>query len=338
MSDTTTQLRLARRPKGEAVAEDFELTRDPVPRPEDGQVLVRCHYLSVDPSARTHWNDGSSYRAMVQIGQVIDVPAAGEVLESRHPDFAVGDLVAGQMGIHEYGVADGEALTRVDLDIAPLPSWLGGLGLTGLTAYFGLLDIGNPQPGETVVVTAASGAVGMIVGQLARIKGARAVGIVGSEEKGRFLTEELGFDAAVNYRSADLYRDLRAATPERIDVIFDNVGGPLLDTLIRRLGLHARIVVCGATSQYNSDVIYGPSNYLALATMRARMEGFIIFDYAERYAHARQEMASWLKQGQLKFRENVVDGEVADYPDVLHRLYQGENIGKMLIRLPAAAG
>ncbi len=334
-AETNAQLRLARRPNGEAVADDFELTQDAIPRPEEGEVLVRAHYLSVDPSARTHWNDGSSYRAMVQLGEVIDVPVAGEVVESRHPDFAVGDLAAGQMGLHEYGVASGSALTRVDLDIAPLSSWLGGLGLTGLTAYFGLLEVGDPQPGETVVVTAASGAVGMVVGQIARIKGARAVGIAGSPEKCRFLTEELGFDAAVNYKSDDLYRDLRAATPERIDVIFDNVGGPLLDTLIRRLAIHGRIVVSGATSQYNQDVIYGPTNYLALATMRARMEGFIIFDFEDRYAGARADMAAWIRAGSLKLRENVVDGELADYPQVLHRLYQGENMGKMLIRLPA---
>ena len=240
------------------------------------------------------------------------------------------------MGVHEYGVASGASLTKCDLDIAPLPSWIGGLGLTGLTAYFGLLDIGDPQPGETVVVTAASGAVGMIAGQIAAIKGANAVGVAGSEEKCRFLSEELGFAAAVNYKSPELYRDLRAATPERIDVIFDNVGGPLLDTLIRRLALRARIVVCGATSQYNSDVIYGPTNYLALATMRARMEGFIIFDYETQYAAARREMAGWLREGKLKFKENIVPGEVADYPTVLHRLYEGENIGKMLLRLPAA--
>ena len=336
MSNTVNaQLRLARRPSGEAQATDFELSQDLMPIPQAGEVLVRCHYLSIDPSARTHWNAGSSYRAMVQIGEVIDIPVAGEVVESRHPGFAAGDLVAGQMGAHEFGVAHGDRLTKCDTDIAPLTSWLGGLGLTGLTAYFGLLDIGNPQPGETVVVTAASGAVGMVAGQIARIKGARAVGVAGSEEKCRFLTEELGFDAALNYKSAELYGDLRAATPERIDVIFDNVGGPLLDTLIRRLGMRARIVVCGATSQYNSDTIYGPTNYLALATMRARMEGFIIFDYEAQYAAARREMAGCLKQGTLKFRENVVDGELADYPTILHRLYQGENIGKMMLRLPA---
>ncbi|MFN3232071.1 MAG: NADP-dependent oxidoreductase [Alphaproteobacteria bacterium] len=338
VSETNTQLRLARRPQGEAQAEDFELTHDPVPEPVDGEVLVRSHYLSIDPSSRTHWNEGSSYRAMVAIGQVIDVGVAGEVVASKHPEFAPGDLVVGSMGTQAYGVVKGEALTKCDLDVAPHTSWLGGLGITGLTAYFGLLDVGDPKPGETVVVTAASGAVGMVAGQIARIKGARAVGIAGSDEKCRFLIDELGFDAAVNYRSHELYRDLKAATPNRIDVIFDNVGGPLLDTLIRRLALRARIIVCGATSQYNSDKIYGPSNYLALATMRAKMEGFIIFDYADQYESARREMAGWLKDGSLKLKEHIIDGEVGDYPRVLHRLYEGENVGKTLMRLPAAPG
>jgi NADPH-dependent curcumin reductase CurA len=328
-----TQLRLARRPRGEATVDDFAVTREPVPSPRDGQVVVRAEYVSIDPSVRTHLNAGQSYRAMVGIGDVVDVPVAGEVVASAHPGFAVGDKVTGMLGTQEYAVAEGAELTRVDLSMAPLTTWLGGLGLTGLTAYFGLEEVGRPRPGETVVVTAASGAVGSVAGQLARIKGARAVGLCGSDDKCRWLTEDLGFDAAVNYRSPDLYRDLKQATPDRIDVVFDNVGGPLLDTLFRRLGMHGRIVVCGATSQYNEGEIYGPKNYLALATLRARMEGFIIFDYADRYDAARREMAGWMKQGLLRFRENVVEGAITDYPAVLHRLYRGENVGKMLMRL-----
>ena len=211
------------------------------------------------------------------------------------------------------------------------------MGLTGLTAFFGLDEVGKPKPGETVVVTAASGAVGSVAGQLARIKGARAVGVCGSDEKCRWLTGELGFDAALNYRSPDFYGELKAATPDRIDVVFDNVGGPLLDTIFRRLGMHGRIIVCGATSQYNENEIYGPKNYLALATLRARMEGFIIFDYENRYAAARQEMAGWMKEGRLRCRENIIDGTIADYPSVLHRLYQGESIGKTVMRVTPTA-
>jgi hypothetical protein len=184
-----------------------------------------------------------------------------------------------------------------------------------------------------VVVTAASGAVGSVAGQIARIKGARAVGICGSDEKCRWLTEELGFDAAVNYRSPTLYRDLKEATPDRIDVVFDNVGGPLLDTILRRLAMHGRVIICGATSQYNTADIHGPKNYMVLATLRARMEGFIIFDYEDRYDAARREMAGWVKEGRLRFRENIVDGAITDYPSVLHRLYEGENIGKMIMRV-----
>ncbi|MEN3974297.1 NADP-dependent oxidoreductase [Emcibacter sp. SYSU 3D8] len=328
-----TQLRLARRPSGEAKSTDFSVTREAVPSPENGQVTVRAEYISIDPSVRTHLNAGQSYRAMVGIGDIVDVPVAGEVVASAHPGFISGDKVTGMLGTQEYAVVDGATLTKVDVSLAPLPSWLGGLGLTGLTAYFGFEEVGKPKPGETVVVTAASGAVGSVAGQIARIKGARAVGICGSDEKCRWLTEDLGFDAAVNYRSPDLYRDLKEATPNRVDVVFDNVGGPLLDTLFRRLGMRGRVIICGATSQYNEGEIYGPKNYLALATLRARMEGFIIFDYVDRYDAARREMAGWMKQGLLGFRENIVEGTVTDYPTVLHRLYQGENVGKMVMRV-----
>lgn len=328
-----TRLRLARRPRGEAVNDDFTITREPQPLPSAGEVLVRAEYISIDPSVRTHLNAGQSYRAMVGIGDVVDVPVAGEVVASGHPGFAAGDKVTGMLGTQEYGLAQGDLLTKADLSIAHLPTWLGGLGLTGLTAYFGLDEVGKPKPGETVVVTAASGAVGSVAGQLARIKGARAVGVCGSDEKCRWLTGELGFDAALNYRSPDFYGELKAATPDRIDVVFDNVGGPLLDTIFRRLGMHGRIIVCGATSQYNENEIYGPKNYLALATLRARMEGFIIFDYENRYAAARQEMAGWMKEGRLRCRENIIDGTIADYPSVLHRLYQGESIGKTVMRV-----
>lgn len=331
-----TRLRLARRPKGEAVNDDFTIAREPQPQPSAGEVLVRAEYISIDPSVRTHLNAGQSYRAMVGIGDVVDVPVAGEVVASEHPGFAAGDKVTGMLGTQEYGLAQGDLLTKADLAIAPLPTWLGGLGLTGLTAYFGLDEIGKPKPGETVVVTAASGAVGSVAGQLARIKGARAVGVCGSDEKCRWLTGELGFDAALNYRSPDFYGDLKAATPDRIDVVFDNVGGPLLDTIFRRLGMRGRIIVCGATSQYNEAEIYGPKNYLALATLRARMEGFIIFDYESRYAAARREMAGWMKEGRLRFRENIIDGGIADYPSVLHRLYQGDSIGKTIMRVTPA--
>ena len=335
-TEKNAQLRLAKRPQGEAGPDDFELTHDQVPRPRDGEVLVECHLLSVDPSSRTHWNEGQSYRSMVQVGQVIDVGVAGRVLESNHPDFSAGDYVVGPGGIHEFGVIHGDQLTLCDTGIVPLSSWLGGLYMTGLTAYFGLLEIGQPKEGETVLVTAASGAVGMVAGQIARIKGARVVGVAGTDEKCQFLINELKFDAAVNYKAKTLYSDLREATPDRVDVIFDNVGGPLLDTMFRRLGIGARIIVSGATSQYNSETIYGPRNYLALATMRARMEGFIIFDYEDRYQAARVEMIEWVKRGELKLVENTVDGGVGDYPNVLHRLYGGGNVGKMLLRLPAA--
>ena len=335
MAATNAQLRLKDYPEGEVKDTDFDVTTEAVPEPGPGEVLVRNHYVSADPSSRTYWNDGGNYHVMVKPGQIITVGTGGEVIASNNPDFAPGDMVTGGVGIQDYNLSDGSGLTKVDTSLAPLSSWMGGLGITGLTAYFGLLDVGKPQPGETVVVTAAAGAVGMITGQIARIKGARAVGVTSSEEKCRFLTEELGFDGAVNYKD-DLYGGLRECTPDRIDIVFDNVGGPMLDTIMRRLAMHSRILISGATSQYNSERIYGPSNYLALATWRSRMEGFIIFDYEDQYADAQREMAGWVKEGKLKLRENIVDGEVGDYPAVMRQLYAGENIGKMLMRLPGA--
>jgi NADPH-dependent curcumin reductase len=335
MTQMNAQLRLKAFPVGEPQDNDFEVTTEAVPTPGDGDVLVRNHYVSVDPSTRTSWVDMGSFHQAVKLGDLVNAGTAGEVIASKNPAFAVGDMVAGGSGIQEYTLSDGKNLTKVDTDLAPLTSWMGGLGITGLTAYFGLLDIGEPKPGQTVVVTGAAGAVGMIVGQIARIKGARAVGIAGSDEKCRFLTEELGFDGAVNYKD-DLYGGLRETTPDRIDIVFDNIGGPMLDTIMRRLAMRARVIISGATSQYNEPEIYGPKNYLSLASFRARMEGFIIFDYVKEYDAARKEMAGWMREGKLKFVENIVDGTVDDFPAVMRDLYSGSNTGKMLMRLPGA--
>ena len=330
------QLRLAAFPEGVPQDSDFEVTTEDIPTPGAGEVLVRNHYVSVDPSTRTSWVDTGSFHQAVKLGGLVNAGVGGEVIASNNPAFAVGDMVVGGHGIQAYTLTDGKVLAKVDTDMAPLTSWMGGLGITGLTAYFGLLDVGNPQPGETVVVTGAAGAVGMIAGQIARIKGARAVGIAGSDEKCRFLTEELGFDGAVNYKD-DLYGGLRETTPDRIDIVFDNIGGPMLDTIMRRLAMRARIIISGATSQYNEPEIYGPKNYLTLASFRARMEGFVIFDYADQYQRAREEMAGWIRDGKLVLKENIVDGDVGDFPRVMRDLYDGSNIGKMLIRLPGAS-
>jgi NADPH-dependent curcumin reductase CurA len=335
MTEVNQQLRLIAFPEGEAQDSDFQVTEEAVPVPGDGEVLVRNHYVSVDPSTRTSWVDMGSFHQAVKLGDLVNAGTGGEVIASNNPAFIVGDTVAGGPGIQEYSLTDGKMLTKVDTSLAPLTSWMGGLGITGLTAYFGLLDVGKPQPGETVVVTGAAGAVGNVVGQIARIKGARAVGIAGSDDKCKFLTDELGFDGAVNYKD-DLYGGLRECTPDRIDIVFDNIGGPMLDTIMRRLAMRSRVIISGATSQYNEPDIYGPKNYLSLASFRAKMEGFIIFDYAKEYQKAREEMAGWMKEGKLIFHENIVDGSVGDFPAVMRQLYAGTNTGKMLLRLPGA--
>ena len=262
---TNTQIKLARRPVGEPQSSDFEISTTAVPEPGEGQVLIKVLYLSLDPAMRGWMNEGKSYVPPVQLGEVMRALGAGRVVASRHPDFAVGDHVTGTTGVQEYAVLDGSELTKVDPSVAPLPTFLHVLGMTGMTAYFGLLEVGQPKAGETVVVSGAAGAVGTVVGQIAKLKGCRVVGIAGGKEKCDFLTGELGFDAAVDYKRGDLKAALRAACPEGVDVFFDNVGGDILDTVLTRLRMHARIVICGAISQYNNTTpVKGPSNYLSL--------------------------------------------------------------------------
>src|SRR5690606_27108165 len=257
---TNTQIKLARRPVGEPQGSDFEISTATVPEPGEGQVLIKVLYLSLDPAMRGWMNEGKSYVPPVQIGEVMRALGAGRVVASRHPDFAVGDHVTGTTGVQEYAVLDGSELTKVDPSVAPLPTFLHVLGMTGMTAYFGLLEVGQPKAGETVVVSGAAGAVGTVVGQIAKLKGCRVVGIAGGKEKCDFLTGELGFDAAVDYKRGDLKAALRAACPEGVDVFFDNVGGDILDTVLTRLRMHARIVICGAISQYNNTTpVKGPS-------------------------------------------------------------------------------
>jgi len=259
---------------------------------------------------------------------------AGRVIASQHPDWAEGDLVTGALGIQEYAVLDGSGLLRADPELAPLPTWLGALGMTGMTAYFGLLDVGRPEAGQTVVVSGAAGAVGSVVGQIAKVHGCRVVGIAGGQEKCRWLTGELGLDAAIDYKAGNLGGDLREHAPDRIDVFFDNVGGETLDAALGRLARGARVVICGAISQYNAtDGMRGPSNYLSLLVSRARMEGFVVFDYADRYQEAAAKIAGWIDEGKLVAREDVVEGGVAAFPDVLLRLFAGENTGKLVLRV-----
>ena len=330
------QFRLAARPVGLPKRSDWNYTEEPVPTPGDGEILVKVLYISLDPAMRGWMNEGRSYIDPVGIGDVMRAGAIGRVIESRNPAYAVGDHVYAPFGVQEYAISNGQGVTKVDPKIAPLPLFLGTLGMTGMTAYFGLLDICHPKPGETVVVSGAAGAVGMLVGQIAKIKGCRAVGIAGGAEKCQWIVKDLGFDAAIDYKTEDVFKSLRQHCPKGIDVYFDNVGGEILDAVLANIARGARISICGAISQYNNtDPIKGPSNYLSLLISRARMEGFIVFDYASRFPEAAPEMLGWMAAGKLKSREHIVDG-IQTFPETLLKLYRGENIGKLVIRVAEA--
>ena len=332
------QWRLAARPKGLPVATDWAFRTEPVPEPGEGQFLVRVMYISLDPAMRGWMNDARSYVPPVGIREVMRAGGVGRVVASRHPDFAVGNHVSGVFGVQDYALSDGRGVVRVSAETAPLPKYLSMLGMPGMTAYFGLLDIGRPVEGETVVVSAAAGAVGQVVGQIAKIRGCRVVGIAGGEEKCRFIVDDLGFDAAVDYKNEDVRAALRERCPDRVNVYFDNVGGEILDTVLTRLARHARIVICGSISQYNNEgPARGPANYMALLVDRARMEGFLVFDYAKRYPEAAKEMAGWMAEGRLKSVEDMVTG-MEQFPATLLRLYSGANFGKLILSVAGDAG
>ena len=336
MSIANHQFRLAARPVGAVKRSDFNYVEEPARAPGDNEVLVKTLYLSLDPAMRGWMNEGKSYIAPVQLGDVMRAGGVGKVIESKHPKFNAGDFVSGTLGVQEYATLDGKGLTKVDPALAPLPVYLGTLGMPGMTAYFGLLDIGKPQPGQTVVVSGAAGAVGAVVGQVAKIKGCRAVGIAGGKAKCDYLTQTLAFDAAIDYKSEDVKKSLRQHCPQGVDVYFDNVGGDILDTVLTQLARKARIVICGAISQYNNTTaVKGPSNYLSLLVNRASMTGMVVFDYADRYAEAGREMAGWIKSGQLKTREDIVDG-LETFPETLLKLFSGENFGKLVLKVADA--
>jgi hypothetical protein len=306
--------------------------------PEAGGVLVKTLALSLDPAMRGWMNEGKSYIPPVGLGEVMRAGGVGRVVASSTPAFAAGDVVTGMLGVQEYCRlgADGlkrAGLARIDLRLASIPQWLNVLGMPGMTAYFGLLDVGQAKAGDVVLVSGAAGAVGQTVGQLAKIKGCRVIGIAGGPSKCEWVVDELGFDACLDYKRGDLKDALKAAAPDGVDVYFDNVGGEILDMALGRIRRGARIVICGAISQYNNTTpIQGPKNYLSLLVNRARMQGMVVFDYAERYGGAIAELAGYLKDGRLKSREDVVDG-LENFPAALLKLFSGENFGKLVLRV-----
>ena len=333
MTTKNRQFRLASRPVGTPTADNWNLVTDDIPTPNEGEVLLKTLYISLDPAMRGWMNEGKSYIKPVQIDEVMRAGTLGKVIESKDPNFKPGDFVTGNTGVQEYAVAPGKLLYKVDPRLAPLPTYLGTLGMPGMTAYFGLLKTGLPKEGETVVISGAAGAVGTVVGQIAKIKGCRVVGIAGGEEKCRYLVEELGFDGAIDYKAENVKAGLKRTCPQGVDVFFDNVGGDILDTVLTHINLRARIVICGAISQYNNTTApKGPSNYMSLLVNRARMEGIVVFDNAPHYGEAAREMAQWIMEGKLKSREHVVQG-FETFPETLLMLFKGENFGKLVLQV-----
>ena len=344
------QIRLRARPQGLPKATDWELTTETVAMPAEGGVLVKTLALSLDPAMRGWMNEGKSYIPPVGLGEVMRAGGVGVVVASNNPAFAVGDHVTGGPGVQEYWLVPADQLKRsgmakIDLRAGSLTQWLNVLGMPGMTGYFGLMDVGQPQAGETLVVSGAAGAVGQTVGQMAKLKGCRVVGIAGGTAKCDWVVKELGFDACIDYKApapagvaADKWDPVREGLkqhcPSGVDIYFDNVGGDILDSVLARINRKARIIICGAISQYNNTTaVQGPKNYLSLLVNRARMEGIVVFDYADRFHLAIAEMAGYLKDGRMKSKEDVVEGGVAAFPDTLTKLFTGENFGKLVLRV-----
>ena len=333
MSSTNKQIKLAARPVGLPKASDWELSESAIPDPADGEVLVKILYLSIDPAMRGWMNTGKSYIEPVQLGEVMRAISAGVVIKSNHSKFKKGDYVTGVQGVQEYAVAPAKELYKVDTSFEMLPRYIGTLGMSGMTAYFGFLDTGCPKQGETVIVSSAAGAVGSVVGQIAKIKGCTVIGIAGGEKKCTYLIEKLGFDAVIDYKSENVIKAFKKVAPKGVDIFFDNVGGDILDAVLTQIRMKARIVICGAISQYNNKTaVQGPKNYLSLLVNRARMEGIVVFDNAARYGEAAKEMSEWIQQGKLISKEHIEEG-LENFPEVLLKLFKGENFGKLILKV-----
>jgi len=330
---TNHTVRLVTRPVGEPKRSDFTFTDEVLPLIQDGEMLVKVEYLSLDPAMRGWMNDAKSYIAPVALNDVMRAGGVGQVIESKHPKFAAGDYVSGMANVQTYCVTDGKGFAKIDSALAPLTTYLNVLGMPGMTAYWGLMDVGQPKPGETLVVSGAAGAVGSTVGQIAKIKGCRTVGIAGGKDKCDYVVNMLGFDACIDYKADDVKKALKVNCPGGVDIYFDNVGGDILDAVLTRINLHARIVICGAISQYNNtEAVKGPANYLSLLVNRARMEGIVVFDYAPRYKEAAIEIGGWLAAKKMVSKEHVVEG-IDTFPESLMKLFRGENFGKLVLKI-----
>jgi NADPH-dependent curcumin reductase CurA len=328
---TFQRIVLASRPTGEATPENFRLETVEVPELKDGEVLVRNEYLTVDPYMRSLMNEGKSYMPPVELNATMAGGTVGEVVASKNPKFAVGDKVVGYLGWAEMGVSDGSTLRKVDTSEVPLQAYLGVVGMPGMTAWYGLNQIMVPKPGETVVVSAASGAVGSVAGQLAKLKGCRVVGIAGGKEKCDYVVKELGFDACVDYKAGNLVADLAAATPDGIDAVFENVGGQVLDASLARMNPFGRIAVCGLIAGYNGEPV-PVNNFSAVLVMRLTMRGFIVGEHMEFWPQGLNELAMLVACGKLKYRETIAQ-DLANAPEAFLGLLKGKNFGKQLVKL-----
>jgi NADPH-dependent curcumin reductase CurA len=332
MTPMNRQVRLKSRPSGEPTTANFELADAPVPEPKDGEVLRRTIYLSLDPYMRGRMSDAKSYATPVKLGEVMGAHTVSQVIDSKNPAFAKGDFVTGYDGWQSYGVSSGKELRKLDPEAAPISTAIGVLGMPGMTAFVGLMDIGQPKAGETVVVSAASGAVGSVVGQLAKAKGCRAVGIAGSADKCKYVVDELGFDACINYKTDDLLPALKAACPNGVDVYFENVGGKIFEAILRVLNDFARIPLCGLISEYNATANTPGPNLRPLLVHRALIKGFIVSDHNDRAPAFIQEVAPLVASGRIKFREDIVEG-LDQAPEAFIGLLNGKNFGKLMVRV-----
>jgi hypothetical protein len=334
VATTHRVIKMASHPDGALDDDDFELVDEPVPEPADGEALVRTLYLSLDPAIRVWMNGIDTYVPGIHVGDVMRAGGLGEVVQSRNAAYSEGDLVFGMMQWSEYSIAragpDGMmTLPRQE----PITAFLSVLGVTGLTAYFGMFDVAQPKEGETVVVSGAAGAVGSVAGQIGKIIGCRVVGIAGGPEKCAWITDELGFDAWIDYKSEDVAARLRETCPDGIDVFFDNVGGEILDAVLGQINLHARIALCGAISQYDTAALApGPRNVINLIPQRGRMEGFILLDYRDRFVDAILQLGQWVQEGRIRYAEDIVDG-LDNAPAAFRRLFTGENTGKLIVKV-----
>jgi len=327
------QLLLKKRPVGLPDTSTWELVKTNIPQPKEGQFLIKCEYISLDPAMRGWINEGKSYIAPVEIDTVMRAGGVGKVIESHNPDFKEGEYVYGQTGVQQYILSDGKGYYKVDPSLAPLPMYLSTLGMPGMTAYFGILEVGELKEGDTVLVSGAAGAVGSVVGQIAKIKNCKVIGIAGGAHKCKYIVDQLGFDGAIDYKSDDVRAKLKKYFPKGIDVYFDNVGGEILELALGRLAMHARIVICGAISQYNNtSAVNGPSNYMSLLVNRASMKGMVVFDYAKDYGKAAAQMGQWIMQGKLKSKEDIYEG-IENFHETFLRLFSGEKMGKLVLKV-----